>query len=182
MLCMDLKEDVIAYCRRVAEEAGFSGMRFVAGDIRLTPRDVSPDLVVSLHACDIATDIVLDTAADLGAKVILSTPCCHRYLNHRLADPTLAFVSAYPHLRGKLCEVLTEGLRLARLKSRGYAVTASELTDPDDTPKNTLLIARKRAGFRADSTEAAALTAEYRALVTRLTGGDPDDYLKEIRL
>lgn len=182
MLCMDLKEDVIAYCRGVAEEAGFSGMRFVAGDIRLTPRDVSPDLVVSLHACDIATDIVLDTAADLGAKVILSTPCCHRYLHHRLADPTLAFVSAYPHLRGKLCEVLTEGLRLARLKSRGYAVTASELTDPDDTPKNTLLIARKRADFRADSAEAAALTAEYRALVTRLTGGDPDDYLKEIRL
>lgn len=182
MLCMDLKEDVIAYCRGVAEEAGFSGMRFVAGDIRLTPRDVSPDLVVSLHACDIATDIVLDTAADLGAKVILSTPCCHRYLNHRLADPALAFVSAYPHLRGKLCEVLTEGLRLARLKSRGYAVTASELTDPDDTPKNTLLIARKRADFRADSAEAAALTAEYRALVTRLAGGDPDDYLKEIRL
>lgn len=182
MLCMDLKEDVIAYCRGVAEEAGFSGMRFVAGDIRLTPRDVSPDLVVSLHACDIATDIVLDTAADLGAKVILSTPCCHRYLNHRLTDPALAFVSAYPHLRGKLCEVLTEGLRLARLKSRGYAVTASELTDPDDTPKNTLLIARKRADFRADSAEAAALTAEYRALVTRLTGGDPDDYLKEIRL
>lgn len=182
MLCMDLKEDVIAYCRGVAEEAGFSGMRFVAGDIRLTPRDVSPDLVVSLHACDIATDIVLDTAADLGAKVILSTPCCHRYLNHRLADHALAFVSAYPHLRGKLCEVLTEGLRLARLKSRGYAVTASELTDPDDTPKNTLLIARKRADFRADSAEAAALTAEYRALVTRLTGGDPDDYLKEIRL
>lgn len=182
MLCMDLKEDVIAYCRGVAEEAGFSGMRFVAGDIRLTPRDVSPDLVVSLHACDIATDIVLDTAADLGAKVILSTPCYHRYLNHRLADPALAFVSAYPHLRGKLCEVLTEGLRLARLKSRGYAVTASELTDPDDTPKNTLLIARKRADFRADSAEAAALTAEYRALVTRLTGGDPDDYLKEIRL
>lgn len=182
MLCMDLKEDVIAYCRGVAGDAGFSGMRFIAGDIRLTPRDVHPDLVISLHACDIATDIVLETAADLGAGVILSTPCCHRYLNRRLSDPALAFVAAYPHLRGKLCEVLTEGLRLARLKSRGYTVTASELTDPDDTPKNTLLIARRRADFSEDSPEAAALNAEYRALVSRLTGADPDEYLKEIRL
>lgn len=182
MLCMDLKEDVIAYCRGVAEDAGFAGMRFVAGDIRLTPRGVHPHLVVSLHACDIATDIVLETAADLGADVILSTPCCHRYLNRRLNDPSLAFVAAYPHLRGKLCEVLTEGLRLARLKSRGYAVAASELTDPDDTPKNTLLIARRRHGFRPDSEEAATLTAEYRALVARLTGDDPDAYLREIRL
>ena len=182
MLCMDLKEDVIAYCRGVAKDAGFTGMRFVAGDIRLTPRNVHPHLVVSLHACDIATDIVLGTAADLGADVILSTPCCHRYLNRRLADPSLAFVSDYPHLRGKLCEVLTEGLRLALLQSRGYAVTASELTDPDDTPKNTLLIARRRHDFREDSEEATALTAAYRALVARLTGGDPDDYLREIRL
>ena len=182
MLCMDLKEDVIAYCRGVAGDAGFSGMRFIAGDIRLTPRDVHPDLVISLHACDIATDIVLETAADLGAGVILSTPCCHRYLNRRLSDPALAFVAAYPHLRGKLCEVLTEGLRLARLKSRGYTVTASELTDPDDTPKNTLLIARRRADFSEDSPEAAALNTEYRALVSRLTGADPDEYLKEIRL
>lgn len=182
MLCMDLKEDVIAYCRGVAADAGFSGMRFVAGDIRLTPRNAHPHLVVSLHACDIATDIVLETAADLGADVILSTPCCHRYLNHRLDDPALAFVADYPHLRGKLCEVLTEGLRLARLKARGYAVTASELTDPDNTPKNTLLIARRRHGFREDSEETATLREEYRALVTRLTGKDPDDYLREIRL
>lgn len=178
MLCMDLKEDVISYCRTVAMNAGFSGMRFVAGDIRLTPRNSRPDLVVSLHVCDIATDIVLDTASDLGAGVILSTPCCHRYLNRRLNDPSLAFVSAYPHLRGKLCEVL----RLARLRSRGYAVTVSELTDPDDTPKNTLIIARRRADFRKDSPEALALTEEYQALVSQLTGEDPDDYLKEIRL
>lgn len=182
MLCMDLKESVLDDCRATAERLGYTGMCFLAGDIRLTPRDVRPDLVVSLHACDVATDIVLETAADLGATVILSTPCCHRYLNERLRDPSLSFVSAYPHLRGKLCEVLTEGLRLAYLCSRGYAVMASELTDPDDTPKNTLLIAQKRKGFSPESEEAQALASTYRDLVARLTGEDPDDYLKEIRL
>lgn len=182
MLCMDLKASVLDDCRTTAAQLGYEGMHFLAGDIRLTPRNVHPDLVVSLHACDIATDIVLETAADLDATVILSTPCCHRYLNGRLHDPSLSFVSAYPHLRGKLCEVLTEGLRLAYLRSRGYTVMASELTDPDDTPKNTLLIAQKRKNFSPDSAEAQALTATYRDLVTRLTGEDPDAYLKEIRL
>ena len=182
MVGIDRKADVIAFCAETAADLGYSGLSFHACDIDDYPYASPVHLTVSLHACDIATDIVLGKAIALGSGVILSTPCCHRYLNRRLNDPSLAFVAAYPHLRGKLCEVLTEGLRLARLKSRGYAVAASELTDPDDTPKNTLLIARRRHGFRPDSEEAATLTAEYRALVARLTGDDPDAYLREIRL
>ena len=74
MLCMDLKEDVIAECAGIGRDLGFSGMRFLAGDIRLLPETVTPHLVISLHACDIATDIVLETAVRRGAGVILSTP------------------------------------------------------------------------------------------------------------
>ena len=88
----------------------------------------------------------------------------------------------YPHLRGKLCEALTEGLRAARLRAGGYSVTVSELTDPDDTPKNTLIIAVRRPGFLPDSPEAIALTQEYDRLVVRLTGKPSEEYLKEILL
>lgn len=181
MLCMDLKEDVIRECAVWAREAGFDGMRFAAGDIRETPRDITPDLVISLHACDIATDIVLDTATALGAKVILSTPCCHRYLNDRIHMPSLEFVTRYPHLRGKLCEALTEGIRLARLRAAGYTVAALELTDPDDTPKNTLLRAVRRENFRPDSPEGARLSAEYEGILHLVLGEDISGYLKEIR-
>jgi SAM-dependent methyltransferase len=181
MLCMDLKEDVIRDCAAIARAVGFTGMRFLAGDIRKTPRDTVPDLVISLHACDIATDIVLDTAAELGAKVILSTPCCHRYLNDRLKMPALDFVARYPHLRVKLCEALTEGIRLARLRAAGYTVAALEMTDPDDTPKNTLLRAVKRGDLRPDSAEAIRLREEYTAILQSVLGDNAGDYLKEIR-
>ncbi len=180
MLCMDLKEDVMRDCAAIAGDLGYDGMHFVAGDIRLTPRDKSPHLVISLHACDIATDIVLDTATALGAEVILSTPCCHRYLNDKLQYPALEFVSRYPHLRGKLCEALTEGIRLARLRAAGYTVTALEMTDPDDTPKNTLLRAVRRHNFSSTSPEAEALRREYDALLHMLLGDNAPRYLKEI--
>ena len=181
MLCMDLKEDVMRDCAAIAREAAFSGMRFVAGDIRKTPRDVTPHLVISLHACDIATDIVLNTAIDLGAQVILSTPCCHRYLNDKLDLPALSFVSKYPHLRGKLCEALTEGIRLARLRASGYTVTAMEMTDPDDTPKNTLLRGVKRANFSPASPEGKRLAQEYEDILRLVLGEGYTTYLEEIR-
>lgn len=182
MLGMDLKEDVLRDCAAIAHASGFTGMRFVPGDIRKTPRDIIPDLVISLHACDIATDIVLDTAIALGAKVILSTPCCHRYLNNKLDMPSLAFVSKFPHLRGKLCEALTEGIRLARMRAYGYTVSAMEMTDPDDTPKNTLLRGIKRDGFSLTSPEGKRLMQEYEDILRLVLGENAASYLEEIRL
>ena len=141
MLCIDLKEDVVRSCEALAERIGFTGMRFLADDIRNAPTDARVDLVISLHACDVATDIVLETATRLRAGVILSTPCCHRELSRRLDCAPLAFVTRYGKLRDKLAEAMTDGLRLLRLESEGYKTAALELTDPDDTPKNTLLLA-----------------------------------------
>jgi SAM-dependent methyltransferase len=173
MLGIDLKRDVIAWCQGEAERLGYSGMRFVCDDIKNLPREVNPHLVISLHACDIATDIVLNSAIELGASVILSTPCCHRYLNDKLATPELEFVSRFPHLRNKLCEALTDAIRLARLEEAGYRVAAKELTDPDDTPKNTLLEAvfvGKRRGRGAS----------YDEILTYVLGEGKDSYLKEL--
>ena len=139
LLGIDLKRDVISWCNGVAKRLGYVGMTFIYDDVTNTPRDLQPDMVISLHACDIATDIVIDNAIALRAKVILSTPCCHKYLNDKIKAEELKFVLSYPKLRDKLCEALTDGIRLSRLSANGYDVTALELTDPDDTPKNTLL-------------------------------------------
>ncbi len=179
MLCMDLKEDVIRDCGAIASAVGFTGMHFIAGDIRTIPSEVFPDLVISLHACDIATDIVLKTAVTRGARVILSTPCCHRTLSRHIAMPALGFVTEYPHLKGKISEVLTDALRLTYLKANGYVVAAPELTDPDDTPKNTLLRAVKRKNFDPDSKDAQQSREEYQALLLILFGDHAENYLKD---
>lgn len=166
MLGVDLKADVIDYCAKCAAECGFSGMHFVCDDVRGTPDSEVPDMVISLHACDIATDIVLSRAAELGTRVILSTPCCQRYMKDKITSPELSFITRFPHIANKLCEAVTDSLRLMYLRSRGYDVSARELTDPDDTPKNTLLRAIKRTAGDA------AAEAEYRAALKFITGDE----------
>lgn len=171
MLGVDLKRDVIRWCEAEAERLGYVGMRFAADDIKNIPSDRRPDLVVSLHACDVATDIVINRAIELSAGVILSTPCCHRYLNDRIDMAGLEFVTRHPHLRNKLCEAVTDAIRLARLEAAGYKVSAPELTDPDDTPKNTLI--------RAIRTGTPERTYEsYEEILKLVLGGKTEGYLK----
>ena len=144
MICVDLKADVIEYCSNLAKRIGFDSMEFVCGDIMAYEMKHKPHLVVSLHACDIATDIVLDKASENGADVILSTPCCHHELNHTLNCKALDFVSKHSMLRQKMCDALTDALRLLKLEALGYKVDAQELIDPEDTPKNIMLRAIKK--------------------------------------
>lgn len=177
LLGIDLKRDVISWCDSLARELSYRGMHFVYDDVRNTPKDIRPDMVISLHACDIATDIVIDSAAELRAKFILSTPCCHRYLNDRLNMPSLSFVSRYPHLRNKLCEAMTDGIRLARLRRAGYQTMALELTDPENTPKNTLIKAELDEGLTDEELEKRS--AEYDAILSLVLGEGKDNYLKD---
>jgi SAM-dependent methyltransferase len=177
MLGIDLKRDVISWCDSLKNELSFDGMRFVCDDITNTPRDTAPDMVISLHACDIATDIVINSAIELGAKIILSTPCCHKYLNDKINAPELKFVTDYPHLRNKLCEAITDAIRVARLKAHGYSVSALELTDPENTPKNTLILAllNKADGDYSDK------ISEYEKILSFVLGQGAKDYLSEIK-
>ena len=176
-------------CRRIAAQCGFGesarwgetlGMRFLSGDIRALSRDRKPDLIVSLHACDVATDIVLSSAAKLGAGVILSTPCCHRRLGDSLAkvraDSPLSFVLRRPKLRGKLAEAVTDAIRCLYLEALGYRVDVTELVDPDDTPKNTLIRA-----CRVSSTpeRLAEKQAELKTALTFLLGDGADAYVAD---
>ena len=177
LLGIDLKRDVIDYCARIACECGFSGMEFIYDDVKNTPKNVTPDMVISLHACDLATDVVINTAADLGARVILSTPCCHRYLNGKVTAEELSFVTAFPHLSNKLCEALTDSLRALRLRANGYTVTVCELTDPENTPKNTLIRAIKKPISNA---ELSNRREEYESALKFLMGEGAKNYLQEI--
>ena len=173
LLGIDLKKDVMDFCNLKASELGFSDMHFITDDITNTPKDTTPDMVISLHACDIATDIVLNTAVELGAKVILSTPCCHRELSTRINAPELKFVTKYPKLKRSLCDSLTDALRLARLEVFGYEVNATELVDPDDTPKNTLIRAVKRRDKQSGA-------EEYNRLLEFLLGDNAGGYVGKI--
>ena len=170
----DLKRDVIIWCEGLARELGFKGMTFEVGDISKLDYKGAPDMVISLHACDIATDIVLETAVRLGAKVILSTPCCHNNLKSKINCESLKFVTDYPQLSGKLCEALTDALRLAKLRAAGYSVTALELTDPENTPKNTLLRAFLT---KCPSSELEKAKSEYEGLLKFLLGDGKENYL-----
>lgn len=144
MVGIDLKKDVIEFCSRTAENLGYDGLKFYAMNIDDYDYTTPVHLVVSLHACDIATDIVLTKAIELDAKVVLSTPCCQKELLQNLDTDAFEFVTKYPMLKKKLCDALTDAMRLERLAAHGYDVAALELTDPDDTPKNILLRAIKK--------------------------------------
>ena len=148
------------------------------------PLAVEPGEVVA-YAAEVRIPAVLRQgvyrlqAVALRARVILSTPCCHRQLSRDIRAKELAFVTDYPQLRGKLCEALTDGLRLLALECAGYAVQASELTDPENTPKNTLLRAVLRKHFDPDSAQAQKKQAEYRAALAFLLGKDVARYPEE---
>ena len=145
MICIDLKQDVIEYCSNLACRIGFDGMEFLCMDINDYKMENKPDLVISLHACDIATDIVLNKASQNNAKVILSTPCCHHELNHKIKCNALSFITDHSMLRQKLCDAATDALRILKLQSEGYEVCAMELIDPEDTPKNIIIKAIKKS-------------------------------------
>ena len=168
MTGVDLKKDVVEYCSDVADKLGFNGLEFICGDITKYETDEKPQLVISLHACDTATDIVLQKAAEWQADVILSTPCCHHELNHKLNCPELEFIAKYSMLRQKLCDAATDAMRLKLLESEGYITDALELIDPDDTPKNIMLRAIRRK--RTDTVSKHKAAEEYLAIRKFLMG------------
>ncbi len=163
MTGVDLKPDVVEHCSGVAKALGFDGLEFICGDINDYSPVILPSLVISLHACDIATDIVLTNAAKWKTDVILSTPCCHHELNHNIDCEELSFITQHSMLRQKLCDAATDALRLCRLEADGYQTAAIELIDPNETPKNVMLRAIRNKRFNPDSKEAKEARERYLA-------------------
>jgi len=171
MTGVDLKPDVVEYCNGVAQQLHFDGLEFLCGDISAYDAGEKVHLVISLHACDTATDLVLAKGMEWNADVILSTPCCHHELNHTLNCPTLAFLAEHSMLRQKFCDAATDALRLKLLQANGYDVAALELIDPEETPKNIMLRALRQKQFDPNGEKAARLREEYEAAKRFLLGG-----------
>lgn len=146
MDCVDLKKDVIEYCSSVAKKLNYTGLNFIAGDINDFKVKRVPDLTVSLHACDIATDIVLLKGINSSSRVIMSTPCCHHEVMGQLKEKgeMTDFLMKHSILKQKFADSLTDSLRCMVLEAYGYEVNAMELIDPEETPKNVLIRAVKK--------------------------------------
>jgi len=136
---LDLKKDVIARCNRLAEQYGYEKLEFLCGDIADYTGMTKVDMVVTLHACDTATDYALYKAIRWGAKVILSVPCCqHEWNNQMECEPLMPFVK-YGIVRERMSALMTDGFRANVLEACGYKTQLLEFIDMEHTPKNILL-------------------------------------------
>ena len=140
---LDLKKDVIEHCNQLRTKYGYERLNFYEGDIASYKGVESVDMVVTLHACDTATDYALAKAVKWGAKVILSVPCCQHEANRTIADATLSPVMDYGILKERFAAIATDGARAKLLESKGYQTQILEFIDMEHTPKNLLIRAVK---------------------------------------
>lgn len=148
---LDLKADVILHCNELAKRYGFEKLHFYEGDIASYEGMATVDMVVTLHACDTATDYALGKAVDWDAKVILSVPCCQHELNGQIENELLSPIMNYGILKERMAALLTDGLRAEMLKDQGYKVDILEFIDMEHTPKNLMIRAVRRDNVkRAD--------------------------------
>ena len=136
---LDLKEDVIRHCNELAVKYGYDKLEFLCGDIAYYDGCSQVDMVVTLHACDTATDYALAKAVGWGAKVILSVPCCQHELNKQMKNDLLSPVLHYGILKERMAALMTDGLRAQILEANGYRTQILEFIDIAHTPKNLLI-------------------------------------------
>lgn len=136
---LDLKTDVIRHCNELSEKYGYEKLRFLEGNIADYTGVNEVDMVVTLHACDTATDFALDKAVCWNAKVILSVPCCQHELNGQIKSELLEPVLQYGLIKERMAALVTDALRAQYLESCGYDTQILEFIDMEHTPKNILI-------------------------------------------
>lgn len=148
---LDLKKEVIAHCNELAARYGYEGLTFLHGDIADYTGTDRADMVVTLHACDTATDYALYKAMKWQAKVILSVPCCQHEVNGQISCEPLEGALRYGLIRERMSALFTDALRADLLEENGYDTQVLEFIDMEHTPKNILLRGvRREKGSRRD--------------------------------
>ena len=150
---LDLKTDVILVCNQLAKKYGYEKLKFLEGNIADYTGSDEVDMVVTLHACDTATDFALAKAVGWKAKVILSVPCCQHELNAQMANEVLAPLFSYGLIKERMAALVTDSLRAEYLKREGYDTQILEFIDMEHTPKN-ILIRAVYSGKKGDNGEA----------------------------
>ncbi len=140
---LDLKTDVIRHCSRLSQSYGYHGLTFLEGDIAGYEGADHVDMVITLHACDTATDFALEKAVKWGAKVILSVPCCQHELNGQMENELMAPVLGYGLIKERMAALYTDAIRAQTLEYLGYSTQILEFIDMEHTPKNILIRAVK---------------------------------------
>ena len=149
---LDLKEDVISYCNEITQKLGLKNLIFHTGDIASYSNTKNPDIVITLHACDTATDFALKYAVEHKAKAILSVPCCQHEVNKLLSEQKQLLSSESPFssllkwgiIKEKFSSLVTDALRGEWLEAQNYKVQMLEFIDIEHTPKNILIRAVKK--------------------------------------
>ena len=153
MIGLDLKTDVIYACNQLAKKYGYRKLKFMEGNIADYTGSDEVDMVVTLHACDTATDFALAKAVGWKAKVILSVPCCQHEVNRQIANETLAPLFSYGLIKERMAALVTDAMRAEYLKREGYDTQILEFIDMEHTPKN-ILIRAIYTGNKGKNTEA----------------------------
>lgn len=177
---VELREDLTALCNAAVDSLGLQGLRFATGDVRSfsDPAGTGLDVMIALHACDIATDVAMHRGVASGAAIILCSPCCHKQLRPQMRSPALL----QPMLRhgihmAEQAEMLTDALRALLLQARGYDTQVFEFVSPEHTSKNKMVLAVRR-----DPPPGAAQQAALRAQVAELKAfyGVREQYLESL--
>lgn len=157
---LDLKREVIAHCSELGRKYGYEKLTFLEGDIANYTGVEQVDMVVTLHACDTATDYALAKAVGWNAKVILSVPCCQHELNGQIESEVLEPIFKYGLIKERAAALVTDALRAEYLESAGYAAQILEFIDMEHTPKN-ILIRGVRNGKKGEMREAVRRCEEF---------------------
>lgn len=155
---LDLKEKVIEDCNALAVRYGYDKLKFVTGDVSTYTGEGNVDMVVTLHACDTATDYAIEKAINWGAKVIFTVPCCQHEINRQINNDKLQPLLKYGLIKERMSALITDAIRANLLEEQGYQVQVMEFIDMEHTPKNILIRAVKEKEGKCKDTGIQEMT------------------------